>query len=659
MSCRACGAVVGLLAAALWLAPAHAARKPDPNKLPSIHVQDLHYGEVLFQYYSGQEFEALVELEAFTQWQRMPHHARDADLLAGGLYLELGMHNEAGTRFERLLTPGVPVGVRNRAWFYLAKIWYERGYYDRAEQAIGRIQGSLGAGLEAERVHLLVNALMREQRFDDAIALLRGWQGPPDWMAYAGFNLGVALVRAGRLAEADPILTRVGTLDVHSEELLNLRDKANLALGFAYLQADQSDQARIPLERVRLNGPYSSRALLGDGWARAALGDYRGALTPWLELRKRNLLDAAVQESYLAVPFAYSKLNAGEQSAEYYESALHSFATESDNLDHAITQIRDGHMLDELLGEDQDARYGWFWQLRQLPDSPQSRYLYAALADNDFQAGLKNYRDMAYLSRTLRHWDQSMDAFSTMIDTRQRAYAERLPRADAMLSSDRVAQLRSLRSAVGARLDAAETGAEVASLGNPTERAQWATVARLEEELASIPPGEDRDEARDKLRLIKGVLYWRLNAAFKARAYDEQRVLREIDAALEELQNRWVRVQQARTAVPSDTSEFAARIAALAARVRAMRERLAQTSQQQSHYLDGMAESELQAQKTRLDAYALQARFALADIYDRAEQGGGDSGAAAPPAPQSGPAPDAVPAPQPAPAPSTAPPERQ
>ncbi len=614
MSGRAWGLISGTLAAALWLAPAQAARKPDPNRLPSIHVQDLHYGEVLFQYYSGQELEALIELEAFSQWQRMPHHARDADLLAGGLYLELGMHNEAGTRFERLLSPDIPVGVRNRAWFYLAKIWYERGYYDRAEQAIGRIQGGLGPGLEAERVHLRVNALMREQRFDDAIALLQGWQGPADWMAYAGFNLGVALVRANRLSEADPILTHVGTLDVHSEELLNLRDKANLALDFAYLQADQSDKARVPLERVRLNGPYSSRALLGDGWARAALGDYRGALTPWLELRKRNLLDAAVQESYLAVPYAYSKLNAGAQSAEYYESALRSFATESDNLDQAIAQIHEGHMLDELLGEDKDARYGWFWQLKALPDSPQSRYLYAVLADNDFQAGLKNYRDMAYLSRTLRHWDESMDAFATMIDTRQRAYAERLPRADALLASDRVAQLRGLRSAVGARLDAAETGDDVAALGSPAERAQWATVTRLEEQLSSLPPGEERDEVRDKLRLIKGVLYWRLNAAFKARAYEERRVLRQIDTALEELQNRWVRVQQARVAVPNDTSDFAARIAALAARVQQMRDRLTQTSQQQSRYLDDVAESELSAQKTRLDAYALQARFALADI---------------------------------------------
>jgi hypothetical protein len=635
MGRRSCGLALGLLTAALSLAPAQAARKPDPNKLPSIRVQDLHYGEVLFQYYSGEEFEALTELEAFNQWQRMPHHVHDSDLLAGGLYLELGMHNEAGERFQRLLTADVPVGVRNRAWFYLAKIWYERGYYDRAEQAIGNIQGTLDAELEAERVHLLVNALMRQQRFDDAIALLRGWHGPADWTAYAGFNLGVALVRAGRLAEADPILTQVGTLNVHSNEMLNLRDKANLALGFAYLQADQSDKARAPLERVRLSGPYSSRALLGDGWARAAQGDYRGALTPWLELRGRNLLDAAVQESYLAVPFAFSKLNAGAQSADYYESALQSFGNESVNLDTAIAQIHEGHMLDDLLGEDKDARYGWFWQLKALPDSPQSRYLYTVLADNDFQAGLKNYRDMAYLTRTLRHWDDSMDAFGAMLDTRQKAYAERLPRADALLASDRATQLRNARASVASQLDAAETGNEVAALGSPTEREQWATVARLEEQLAAMPPGSERDVARDKLRLIKGVLYWRLDASFKARAYQEQHVLREIDAALEELQNRWVRVQQARSTVPTNTDEFAGRIAALAARVHAMRDRLAQSSQQQSQYLDDAAESELRAQKERLDAYALQARFALADIYDRgADPGGSDAAPATAPSPE-------------------------
>jgi hypothetical protein len=634
------------LSAALGWPSAQAARKSDPNKLPSIRVQDLHYGEVLFQFYAGQEFQALTELEAFSQWQRMPHHAADADLLAGGLYLSLGMHNEAGRRFERLLTNDVPVGVRDRAWFYLAKIWYERGYYDRSEAALDHIGASMGAELDAERNHLLVNALMRQQRYDDAIVQLKAFQGSSDWMAYARFNLGVALVRAGRLEEAAPILTQVGTLDTNSEELLNLRDKANLALGYAYLQANQSALARVPLERVRLNGPYSTRALLGAGYAHAELGEYQAALTPWLELHGRDLLDAAVQESYLAVPYAFSKLDANAQSADYYESALTSFAAESQNLDTAIAKVGNGHMLDDLLGEDKDARYGWFWQLKALPDAPQSRYLYSVLADNDFQEGLKNYRDLAFMQGTLRHWDESMEAFAAMTDTRARAYAERLPRTDALLQTDAPLRLREARARVGSNLDAIETTADVVALGTPKERAQWARVERLQEQLASLPAGEALDQARDKLRLIRGALYWQLDAEFKARSYEQRRSLRELDAALEELPTRWVRVQQARATVPSDTDEFSARIAALAARVQTVRSRLADASQQQNQYLEGVAVAELRAQQQRLDSYALQARFALAGIYDRAADQAGEP-AATPPAAVAPPSAQPAPAPEP------------
>jgi hypothetical protein len=642
---RSLGLVIALLAAGL--PHAWAAHKGDPDKLPSIRVQDLHYGDVLFHYWADEDsgLQALTRLEAYSHWQRMAHHAVDAQLLAAGLYLQLGMHNEAGARFETLLGDNIPPGVRNKAWFYLGKIWYERGYFDRSEQALSRIQGELPPQLEAERTHLLVNVLMREQRYDEAIARLKSWQGPADWMAYARFNLGVALVRAGRLPEADPILSAVGTLQTDSDELLTMRDKANLALGFAYLQAEQPAQALVPLERVRLDGPYSSRALLGDGWAHAALGDYRAALVPWLELHQRNLLDAAVQESYLAVPYAYGKLNAAAQSAEYYETAMKSFASESDNLDAAVARIHDGHMLDDLLGKDKDARFGWFWQLKTLPDSPQSRYLYSLLADNDFQEGLKNFRDLNFLQHGLSGWDGSMEAFAAMIDTRTRAYAERLPRTDALLATDAPTRLRAARAAVDSRLNAIETGNDVAALGTPEEREQWARIVTLEEQVAALPLGIERDAAADKLRLIKGVLYWRFDAKFKERSYAQRRALREVDAALEELQNRWVLVQRARATVPTNTAEFSDRIAALAERIKAVRERLVDTSGQQSAYLQTVAASELTAQKERLATYAVQARFALADIYDRAS----DQADRPPGAADAAPAPAAAPVPAPAP----------
>ena len=92
--------------------------------------------------------------------------------------------------------------------------------------------------------------------------------------------------------------------------------------------------------------------------------------------------------------------------------------------------------------------YGWFWQLKNLPDAPESRYLYAVLAGHDFQEGLKNYRDLVYMGGTLERWDGDMVAFEDMIGTREAAFAERLPRADALLAkmtfAEKIGQLNQL-----------------------------------------------------------------------------------------------------------------------------------------------------------------------------------------------------------------------
>jgi hypothetical protein len=558
---------------------------------------------------------------AYQQWGRMPHHDAETNLLLGGLYLSLGLHNEAGDRFETLLTQSVPEGVRNRAWFYLGKVWYARGYLDRAERAIKEVQGRLTPDLEAERLHLLSNILMRQQRFDEAIALLNAWKGrkdQSDWLAYAQYNLGVALVRKGLVTEADPFLTTVGTLESGRRELRSLKDRANLALGYAYLQANQPALAKPVLERVRLDGPFSNKALLGVGWADAAEGQFQAALTPWMELRDRNLLDSAVQEAYLAIPYAFAKLNANAQAAENYELAIQSFDTETVNLDASIAEIDDGTMLDKLLVRDQRDQYGWFWQLREIPNAPQSRYLYHLLAGHDFQEGLKNYRDLAFLGGTLARWQDDIVAFDDMLATRERAYAERVPQADAVLNSGRLDAYGAERVSAGGRLDQVEATQDVAALGTPEEREQWARVMELEAALLTAPNDDETNVIREKTRLAKGVLYWRLAESFKARVWNERRTLKDLDQALREAQNRWVRVQKARSSMPNNTGDFAARVAALRARLDAAQVRLAGVAEQQNGLLESLARNELEQQKERISTYQIQARFALAAIYDRA-----------------------------------------
>src|SRR5579871_4642680 len=177
--------IIGSVAVALTVAisgPA-AARRHDPEKLPVTHIRDLHYGDVLFYLYQDDDFEAITRLTAYQHWNLIPHHEDEGQLLLGGLYLSLGMHNEAGDRFQTLLTRDVPTGVRNRAWFYLAQVWYARGYLDKAEEALRRIQGKMSPDMEAQKEHLFANVLMYEGKFDEAIRMLTVSKTNRTWSA--------------------------------------------------------------------------------------------------------------------------------------------------------------------------------------------------------------------------------------------------------------------------------------------------------------------------------------------------------------------------------------------------------------------------------------------------------------------------------------------
>jgi hypothetical protein len=608
----------GVLLVLPWM-DAHAKNvKPDPNGLAPQDVKDLHYGDVLFYFFQDDYFDSITRLLAARQLDRIPHTQGEAELLLGGLYLSLGEHVEAGRIFEALLNQNTSEAVRNKAWFYLGKVWYQRGYLGESERALRQVSDKIDPRISAERYMLLAQLMMRQERYDDAIATLRNWHGAPDWTAYAQFNLGVALVRRDRLDDAIPYLDRVGRIETRSEELLSLKDKANLALGFALLQAQRAADAKPILQRVRLEGPYSSKALLGVGWADAGVGEFKRALVPWLTLRKRNLLDSAVQESFLTVPYAYNKLSATGQAAEYYNSAIESFDAEMKRIDDSIEQIRSGHLLDRLLNDDKKDTLTWYWQLTTLPNAPESRYLYQLLASNEFQEGLKNYRELNFMSRNLDNWRADVSAYDDMLDTRQEAYKRRLPRADAVMAATDLDGLTQKRMEFESRLNEIEKSKDVAALGTPEEQRIWGRLRRVEDYLAAHPDDPDLAEMRDKWRLMKGLVYWRLSASFKARLWNARRSVKELEAELKETQRRAVLVRQARAGVPTNTGAYAGRIGAIRARMDQLQQRLADVSLEQNRFLQTLAIRELEGQKLRISTYQIQARYELAAIYDRA-----------------------------------------
>jgi hypothetical protein len=615
---RLCPRPLALIALALLAAPVLALDRdlPPPGK-----IRDLDYGDVLFHFFQDDYFGALVRLEASTELGRIEHHAAEAELLSGGLYLSLGLHQEATRIFDRLLAGPVPQSVSDRAYFYLARIGYQRGYYAEAARSLDRIRAPLAGKLESERRLLASNVLMAQGRYVEAAGALQATTDD-DWAPYARFNLGVALVRAGDPVQGRRWLESVGTMPVRGDEQRALRDRANLALGFSLLQEQAGEPAIAALSRVRLEGPFSNRALLGLGWAETDARRLDRALVPWLELREGRLLDASVQESFLAVPYAYAKLASNGQAAQQYRFAVDAYAKEAQRIDESIAAIREAGFLDAILAAaPADETPGWFWQLEQAPDAPQTRYLYHLLASHEFQEGLKNYRDLRLMQRNLERSRESLSAFGDMVEAREQVAEARAPRRDEVLASTDVDALAARHAELGERVAGITAARDVAALATDTEAAQWATLERIDAVLEGLPPGAQRDELAARARLLRGTLLWQLDAGYKQRLGRIEAGLRATAAGVEEARERLALVAQASETAPSDTAGFARRIDELATRTDTLGPRIDAVAAAQEGLLAKLAVRELEAQKRRLANYAMQAQFALAALYDGATAG--------------------------------------
>ena len=593
------------------LAPAWAAELAAPGA-----IRDLYYGETLFQFYQDNHFDALTHLLASREAGRVSSHEAESELLLGGLYLHYGQHVRAEGIFNRLLTPEIAPAIRDRAWFYLGKVRYQRGLHADALGAFDRISGELPEGLAAELPMLQAQSLMALERFDAAAALLDGWKGPDGWLPYARFNLGVAFVRLNRQEDGARQLERVGRAGAASAELLDLRDKANLALGYSYLQQSRDSEARTALERVRLHGPFANKALLGVGWADAATQDFRGALTPWLELKDRDLLDSAVQEALLAIPYAYAQLDAHGSAAEGYQSALATFDAEIGRLDGAIDRAENGGLISGLLAADDRSIGRWYWELAELPDSNEARYLYPLIADHRFQEGLRNVRDLESLATHLEEWQDKLLAYQDMVETRREAYAQREPRFSSALDRVDLPGLQVRTEALEKRLDAIAASRDIAGLGTAEELDRWQRLTTIGADPGLAAP--DAAALRDRHRLLKGVLLWDLDREYKYRLWVERRDLRELEGLVAHATRSQAGAAAARRDTPAELVGFAGRIADVAPRIGRLQGVIAGERSQQEQRLQALAIDTLRDQRERLAAYRVQAQFALATIYDRA-----------------------------------------
>ena len=598
-----------------------------------------HYGDTLFNFYQDKTFAAITGLMVSQHFARVAPHDDEAEMLRAGMMLSYGLHEQAAEIFARLIERNTPLTVRDRAWFFLARIRHQRGLFAQSQEALDRIQAplisslsgktsSLLSTLEEDRQLLQAQLMMARQDHAGAAAVLDAIKGSPTAGLYARFNLGVALIKTGEAGNIDSgiaLLNAVGQAPGPSEEFRSLRDRANVALGFVALQDKKPREARNALQRVRLNAAQSNKALLGYGWAASELNDPQLALVPWTELATRNITDSAVLEAHIAVPYAMSEIGAYSLALERYRSAADVFDKEKHGLDESIAAIRAGKLVQGLLKQNPSREghgLGAFARMDKLPEMPHTAHLVPLLADNPFQESFRHLRDLRFLRANLQQWQDTLGTFTDMLDNRRVAFTNRLPLVRQQAGAVDMPQLQARRDTLAAELARAEVGRDAEVFANARERDLLDRVDKGRDTLARAKDASeagDLADASERLRRAAGALTWQLSQQFSERSWIAKKALRDTDQALAAARERDAALRKAQDEEPARHARFAARIAELGARLQTLQPRVAALDGETQTALQDIAVAELESQKERLDLYAAQARLAIAQILDRAQ----------------------------------------
>jgi len=575
--------------------------KPGSKDDPRVRMAD-------FLNADGRHFTAatlLVSMQNTIEPQRWP---ADYSWRLAESYLAFGMRARAEQLYRELAVTTTDHLALGRARLRLSEFLYARGFLAESTSSMMRMREKLPTPLQVQWQDLLSRTLSAQGNYGDTIEVLTEMKTTDQQSSYTRYNLAVALINSGREKEGETILDRIGRTTARDTEMAALRDKANLTLGYHFLKKQQGGTAKGVLGRVRVEGPFSNRALLGMGWAelapegerqkkvdtdatgsepnplaslatlgillnparleedaykRAGLRNFkleripkneeanlRRAMVPWAELINRDPMDPAVQEGMLAIPFALDRVGAHIEAQQFYEKAVGLLEESRKRIDTASTQIKASRMVETIVRRDIDSEAGWNWRLRDLPDAPETFYLQSIIAQNRYQEALKNYRDVRFLSRNL-------EGLKGRVEQLDAVQATRTPDNSNVIG-----------------------------------------------QLARAKAGRKAEKPKLKLKLKADVL---LTTPYAAPFTFEP--------------NRPLRLTL--SAAPARFNGVRERAAGLIERLGGVQARVATATTEQSTVLQQIALGELAAQHKLIGQYLVEARFALARIYeDRLSQKG-------------------------------------
>ncbi len=618
------------LALSLWCAAALAAGSPSDQTHSA--AQDLDYGEGLYHYYQGDFAQALTTLELANQRGGMEGHGHYPQLMRAGMYLAYGMTERARAEFSAHLGQGEPEQVRDTAHFYLARLSYQAGDYAAARQHLQAVGEALSPHLSDESALLAVHLRIQQSGAPSLKAAAPMLEPLADNRYLALLNLGNSAARASDPVRAQSyyqamLEAKAPEDKARVDEYLAIRDKVYTALGYSYLEQRDYASAKAAFRGVRLDTSLANRALLGYGWAAASYHDYVLALKPWQALRQRSLLDPAVQESLIAVPWAYEQIDSTGAALGAYRESEQLLTTELAELDAALARmsgpellahLNDGEAHPSLQWGDTHVRQNWLTLDQVSVLKSDLTYLDELLIRDDFQTRVQNLRDLLDLADKLQQWQNKLVIYTQLWEDKRQRRVERAAQLQQRQTLQQPAELSSAYQKQRERLQILAQERDAVALAAGDTAKLWQRLQRAEQSFSllqgqqSLPP-----DTAERLQLYRGILSWRAQEQFAQNLWRVEKPLKTSETALSQARDRAARIQSLLQSEP-DIDAGLEQLTLLSARNNRELAELRQAIQTQGEALATTLSEHLSAHRVRLNDYLAQTRLSIARLLDDA-----------------------------------------
>lgn len=219
-------------------------------------------------------------------------------------------------------------------WFDKGKILYKQMAYKEAAEAFSNISKTAGNAPQDiidETMYLRANSLMKIGDYAEALRVADSIPNKSFFYPFSLYTRALINLDKGKEKEAVEYLEQVSknirsdqqVKDKQTRLIEGIALRANITLGFIYLEGNNPGEAIKHFSAVPKDSPFYERALFGMGWAYATMDRWVRSVVFWEELSYLYPESAYTREAIPYIGYAYTKLSAYGKALEQNGIALH------------------------------------------------------------------------------------------------------------------------------------------------------------------------------------------------------------------------------------------------------------------------------------------------------------------------------------------------